>query len=163
MAKTWRICLLLLRFLAFSATLASVIVVTTSHERVSFLTISIEAKYTNSAAFKYFVIAYSIVTVYGFLVLFLPQESLLWRLVVALDLVFTVLLISSISAALAIAQVGKKGNDYAGWLPICGQVPKYCDRVTGGLAAGLIAVITYIVLLLHSIHTVLDPLLLRKN
>ncbi|KAI4322671.1 hypothetical protein L6164_022342 [Bauhinia variegata] len=162
MAKARRICHLLFRFLAFSATLASVIVMTTSHERTSFLTLSIEAKYTISPAFKYFVIAYSIVTVYGFLVLFLPRESLLWRLVVALDLVFTMLLISSISAALAIAYVGKKGNNHAGWLPICDQVSKFCDRVTGALAAGFAAVIIYIVLLLHSIHTVLDPLLLRK-
>lgn len=32
-------------------------------------------------------IANAIVSVYGFLVLFLPSESLLWRLVVALDVV----------------------------------------------------------------------------
>lgn len=32
-------------------------------------------------------IANAVVSVYGFLVLFLPSESLLWRLVVALDMV----------------------------------------------------------------------------
>ncbi|TKY66857.1 CASP protein 1C1 [Spatholobus suberectus] len=163
MAKTRRVCHLLLRFLAFAATLSAVIVMATSHERASFFTVSLEAKYTNSPAFKYFVVAYSVVTVYGFLVLFLPSESLLWRLVVALDLVFTMLLISSFSAALTIAQVGKKGNSYAAWLPICDSVPKYCEQVTGALIAGFVAVIIYIILLLHSIHTVIDPLLLRKN
>nr|POF10431.1 casp-like protein 1c1 [Quercus suber] len=77
--------------------------------------------------------------------------------------VFTQLLTSSISAALAIAQVGQHGNSYAGWLPICGQVPNYCGHVKGALIAGFIGVILYALLLLYSIHTVLDPLLLRKN
>jgi hypothetical protein len=36
---------------------------------------------------RYFVIANAIVTVYGFLVLFHPPGSPLWRLVLALDLV----------------------------------------------------------------------------
>ncbi|XP_057455671.1 CASP-like protein 1C1 [Lotus japonicus] len=163
MAKTRWICHLLVRFLAFAATLSAVIVMATSHERAGFLAISFEAKYTNTPAFKYFVIANSVVTVYGFLVFFLPAESLLWRLVVAMDLVFTMLLISSISAALTIAEVGKKGNSYAAWLPICDSVPKFCDQVTGALIAGFIAVIVYMILLLHSIHSVLDPLLLRKT
>ncbi|KAK7312803.1 hypothetical protein VNO77_36949 [Canavalia gladiata] len=163
MGKTRRLCHLLLRFLAFGATLSSVIVMATSHEKAAFFAVSFEAKYTNSPAFKYFVIANSVVTVYGFLVFFLPVESLLWRLVVALDLVLTMLLISSFSAALAIAEVGKKGNSSAAWLPICGSVPKFCDHVTGALIAGFIAVIIYMILLLHSIHSVIDPLLLRKN
>ncbi|KAK2432527.1 CASP protein 1B1 [Trifolium repens] len=163
MAMTSRICHLLLRFLAFSATLSAVIVMVSSHERASFFTVSIEAKYTNSPALKYFVIANSIVTVYGFLVLFLPAESLLWRLVVAMDMVLTMLLISSLSAALAIAQVAKKGNNDAAWLPICGSVPKFCNHITGALIASFIGVIIYMILLLHSIHSVLDPLLLKKT
>lgn len=73
------------------------------------------------------------------------------------------LLVSGISAALAIAQVAKKGNSYAAWLPICGSVPKFCDQMTGALISGFIGVIIYMILLLHSIHSVLDPLLLRKT
>ncbi|XP_057751988.1 CASP-like protein 1C1 [Arachis stenosperma] len=160
--KARKICHLLLRFLAFGATLSAVIVMATSHEKASVLVFQFEAKYTNTPAFKYFVIANSLVTVYGFLVLFLPPESFLWRLAVATDLVFTMLLVSSISAALAIAQVGKKGNSHAAWLPICNSVPKFCNQVTGALVAGAIAVIIYMILLLNSIHRVLDPLILRK-
>jgi uncharacterized protein (TIGR01569 family) len=73
------------------------------------------------------------------------------------------LLTSSVSAALAIAQVGKKGNSSAGWLPICGQVQNYCDHVKGALIAGFIGVIIYMILLLCSIHSALDPLLLQKT
>lgn len=73
------------------------------------------------------------------------------------------LITSSISAALAVAQVGKGGNSSAGWLPVCRQVPKYCDQVTGALAAGFIGVLIYLLLLLYSIHTVLNPLLVQKT
>ncbi|KAG5033258.1 CASP-like protein 1C1 [Glycine max] len=163
MGKTRTACHLLLRFLVFLATFAAVILMATSHETATIFTVTFEAKYTNSPAFKYFVTAYSVITVYGFLVLFLPAKSLLWKLVVALDLLFTMLVVSSFSASLAIAQVGKKGNSDAGWLPICGSVPKYCDQVTRALIAGFIAMIIYIILLLHSINTVIDPLLLRQS
>lgn len=60
------------------------------------------------------------------------------------------LLSSSVSAALAIAQVGKKGNSHAGWLPICGQVPKFCDHVSGALVASSAAAIIYFLLILFS-------------
>lgn len=159
MMKPKRLLSLLLRLIAVGATLAAVIIMATSHEKGTFFAVSYEAKYTDTPAFKYFVIANAIVTVYCFLALFIPSESPLWRLVLALDLVFTMLLISSISAALAVAQVGKKGNSSAGWLPVCGQVTKYCNQVTGALVAGFIAIITYIILLLYSIYTFLNSLL----
>lgn len=85
------------------------------------------------------------------------------RCIQFLDQVFTMLLTSSISAALAIAQVGKKGNSFAGWLPICGQVQKYCDQVKGALIAGFIGAIIYLLLLLYSIHNVLYPLLKQST
>ncbi|KAJ6878125.1 CASP-like protein 1C3 isoform X1 [Populus alba x Populus x berolinensis] len=141
MVKPKRLLSLLIRLIAFGATLAAVIIMATSHEKGSFFALSYEAKYSDTPVFKYFVIANAIVTVYGFLALFIPSESPLWRLVLALDLVFTMLLISSISAALAVAQVGKKGNSSAGWLPVCGQVTKYCNQVTGAVVAGVIPMI----------------------
>lgn len=75
----------------------------------------------------------------------------------------TMLLTSSLSAAVAVAQVGKRGNANAGWLPICGQVPRFCDQITGALIAGLVALVLYVFLLIFSIHHVVDPFLLRKS
>ncbi|CAH2036253.1 unnamed protein product [Thlaspi arvense] len=138
---------LVLRFAAFCAALGAVIAMITSRERSSFFVLSLVAKYSDLAAFKYFVIANAIVSVYSFLVLFLPKESLLWNL----------------SAAVAVAQVGKRGNANAGWLPICGQVPRFCDQITGALIAGLVALVLYVFLLIFSIHSVVDPFLLRKS
>ncbi|GKU96462.1 hypothetical protein SLEP1_g9695 [Rubroshorea leprosula] len=163
MANAKRMGSLLLRLIAFGATLTAVIVMVTARDKATFFTVSYEARFSDTPAFKYFVVAYTIVSIYGFLVLFLPSESLLWRLVVALDLVFTMLLTSGASAALAIGYVGKKGNPNAGWLPICGQVPKYCNQATVALVAGFIGLIIYTMLVLHSIHAVLNPLLLQKS
>jgi len=70
------------------------------------------------------------------------------------------LLSSSVSAALAIAHVGKKGNTHAGWLPICGQVPKFCDHVTGALVAGFAAAIIYFLLIFSSLYSVKNTLFL---
>ncbi|GLT35170.1 hypothetical protein SLA2020_096450 [Shorea laevis] len=163
MANAKRMGSLLLRLIAFGATLTAVLVMVTARDTATFLTVSYEARYSDTPAFKYFVVVYTIVSIYGFLVIFLPWESLLWQLVVALDMVFTMLLTSGASAALAIAYVGKKGNPNAGWLPICGQVPKYCNQATVALVAGFIGLIVYTMLVLHSIHAVLNPLLLQKS
>ncbi|XP_030466480.1 CASP-like protein 1C1 [Syzygium oleosum] len=159
MAKVRRLFGLVLRLLAFGATASAAIVMGTSRQRASVFSISFEAKYSDIPSFKYFLIANAIVSVYSFLVIFLPAETLLWRLVAAFDLAVTMLLTSSISAALAVAQVGKDGNAHAGWLPICGQVPTYCDHVTGALGAGFAGLILYVMILLYSLHTVLYPLL----
>ncbi|KAG7962298.1 hypothetical protein I3843_09G059800 [Carya illinoinensis] len=112
-----------------------------SHDSTEVLNVVIKAKYSYESAFKYFLIAEAIG--YSLIVLFVSSKSSsLWRLVVILDVNF--------SAALAIAHVGKKGNSHAGWLPICGQVPKFCDHATGALISGCIAVIIYLVLLLYT-------------
>ncbi|KAF2283448.1 hypothetical protein GH714_006818 [Hevea brasiliensis] len=73
MAKIKRICTFLLRLIAFGTTLAAAIVMATSHETTSLFAVSFEAKYTYTPAFKYFVIANAIASVYGFLVLFFLQ------------------------------------------------------------------------------------------
>lgn len=71
------------------------------------------------------------------------------------------LLDSSISACVAIGLVGKSGNSHAGWLPICGQVPKFCDHVTGALAAGFVAAIAYFLVVLYSLHNVMNLFALK--
>ncbi|XP_059436786.1 CASP-like protein 1C1 [Corylus avellana] len=158
MTKTRRIFSLLLRLLALGATLSATIVMVTSHDSAEVLNLTFKAKYSNESAFKYFVIAEAVASGYSVIALFVSSKTLLWRLLVILDAVITMLLTSSVSAALAVAHVGKKGNSHAGWLPICGQVPKFCNQVTGALIAGLIAAIIYFLLFIYSVHTVLTPL-----
>ncbi|KAL5730355.1 hypothetical protein ACHQM5_003185 [Ranunculus cassubicifolius] len=160
MAKTKRqVLVFLLRLVSLVGTVIAAIVMATSRETANVLSFEFKAKYDDVPAFKFFVIANVVASVYTLLVLFQSTESSLWRLIVALDVIVTMLLTGSISAALAISYVGKKGNDRAGWFPICDQIPKFCNQASVALISGFIAVVIYLILVLHSIHTVLNHLL----
>ncbi|ESW31381.1 hypothetical protein PHAVU_002G234000 [Phaseolus vulgaris] len=160
MAKTKTILTLFLRFLAIGATIAAVIVMVTSHESTQVLNLTFSVKYSNDQTFKFFVIAEAIACGYSIILLFTCSQTSLRRLVLILDVVIAMLLSSSVSAAVAIAHVGKKGTTHAGWLPICGQVPKFCDHVTGALVAGFAAAIIYFLLIFSSIYSVQNTLFL---
>ncbi|KAJ6833831.1 CASP-like protein 1C2 [Iris pallida] len=148
-----RACTLLFRLLALAATATATIVMATSHEKTTFFNIQIEAKFQHTPAFKFFAIANAIGALYSLIILFVPPVTSYSRLVLASDMVITMLLTAAVAAAGAVGQVGKKGNEHAGWLPICGQIPKFCDQVMGSLVCGFIAVLVYLVLLFHTIHT----------
>uniref|UniRef100_A0A7N0TJN1 CASP-like protein n=1 Tax=Kalanchoe fedtschenkoi TaxID=63787 RepID=A0A7N0TJN1_KALFE len=146
---------LLLRIAALVSTLTAAIIMATSHETVSFFTIQFEAKYSDVPSFKYFVANNILAGLYSFGALFIPQEGLVGKVLIALDVVFTMLLTSSLSASLAIAEVGKRGNSRAGWLPICKQVPNYCERSGGALAAGFISVFIFMLTMVFSAYSTL--------
>ncbi|KAL3741829.1 hypothetical protein ACJRO7_017320 [Eucalyptus globulus] len=144
---------LVLRLLAVGSTAAAIAIMVTSHETAKVLNLSFDAKYSYTSAFVYFVIAEGIAGGYSLVSLLLSCKPVFWRLVMMMDVVIAMLLSSSISAAVAIGEVGKKGNSHAGWLPICGQVPKFCDQLTGALIAGFVAAAIYLVLLLCSLRS----------
>ncbi|KAF5473090.1 hypothetical protein F2P56_009732 [Juglans regia] len=151
--KTWKmIFTLLLRLLALTATLAATLVMVTAHDSTEVMHFTFKAKYSYEPAFKYFVVAEAIASGYSLIVLFLSSKNSFSRLVMILDMVVAMLLISSVSAAMAVAYVGKKGNIHAGWLPICGEVAKFCNQATGALISGLLAAIMYLLLLIYSLH-----------
>ncbi|KAK7303219.1 hypothetical protein RJT34_14121 [Clitoria ternatea] len=114
MIKTKRVLTLFLRFLAFGATIAAVIVMVTSHDSAEVLNLTFIAKYNNEQVFKYFLIAEAIAYVYSLILLFICSQISLWRLVLILGVVIAMLLSTSVSEALAIAHLGKKGNSHAG-------------------------------------------------
>ncbi|KAK4386602.1 UNVERIFIED_CONTAM: CASP-like protein 1C1 [Sesamum angustifolium] len=161
MSLSKRIPIFLLRLLALGATVSATLVMITSHDSAQLFNMKFEAKYTNSPTFKYFVLMNAIASGYTLILLFFPSKSSYGHLILILDLVMALLLDSSISACLAIGQVGKNGNSHAGWLPICGQVPKFCDHVTGALVAGFVAAIVYFLILLYSLHNVMNLFLLK--
>ncbi|KAK4491665.1 hypothetical protein RD792_002429 [Penstemon davidsonii] len=128
----------------------------TSRDTADVLSMKFEAKFSNSPTFEYFVIMNAIASGYTLILLFFPAKSSCGHFILVLDLIIALLLDSSISACLAIGQVGKKGNSHAGWLPICGQVPKFCDHVTGALISGFVAAIIYFLILLYSLHNLMN-------
>ncbi|KAJ0963104.1 hypothetical protein J5N97_028226 [Dioscorea zingiberensis] len=162
MAKTTRACcLLLLRLLALAATVTAAVVMATSHETTTFFNIKLEAKFQYTPSFVFFVIVNAVAGAYTLLVLFLPRfTNSVSSSIILMDLVVTMFLVSGISAAVAVSQVGKKGNSHAGWLPICGQTPEFCDHVMGALISGFVALLLYFVMVLHTIYsTIFSPLL----
>ncbi|KAL7213073.1 hypothetical protein ACSBR2_015724 [Camellia fascicularis] len=158
MSMAKRIPAFVLRLIALGATITATVVMVTSHDSATVLNITFGAKYSDSPSLKYFVVINAIASGYGLIVLFLPTNCSLWRFVLVADLVIMALLDSSISAAAAIGYVGRKGNIHAGWLPICGQVPKFCGHASGAIISGIIATIIYFALLLHSLHSVINLL-----
>ncbi|KAM1320032.1 hypothetical protein EV1_004940 [Malus domestica] len=162
MTQTRRIFTFVLRLLALAATVSATIVMVNSHDSTRVLNLTFKAKFSDSLTFMYFVIVEAIVSGYNLIILLLSSKGSLWRIVIILDVVAALLLTSSMSAALAIAQVGKKGNTHAGWLPICGQVSKFCNHVSGALVAGILAAIFYYVLNLFTLYNVLNPLFVAK-
>ncbi|KAK3433102.1 hypothetical protein EUGRSUZ_D00625 [Eucalyptus grandis] len=132
---------LVLRLLAVGSTAAAIAVMVTSHETAKVLNLSFDAKYSYTSAFVYFVIAEAIAGGYSLVSLLLSCKPVFWRLVMMMDVVIAMLLSSSIQL------------HHAGWLPICGQVPKFCDQLTGALIAGFVAAAIYLVLLLCSLRS----------
>ncbi|KAL8468023.1 hypothetical protein ACS0TY_031320 [Phlomoides rotata] len=153
----------LLRLLALAATVAATVVMATSHDSAEVLNIKFEAKYTNSPTFKYFVLMNAIAGGYTLVLIFFPCKSSCGHFILVLDLIIALVLDSSISSCLAIGLVGKNGNSHAGWLPICGEVPKFCDHVTLALIAGVVAAIAYFLILLCSLHSLINLFTLKAT
>ncbi|CAA0825110.1 CASP-like protein 1C1 [Striga hermonthica] len=102
-----------LRLIALGATVSAALIMVTSRDTAQVLNVKFEANYTNSPTFKYFVLINAIASVYTFILLFFPLKTSYRHLILALDLIMTLLLDSSISSCIAIGQVGKKGNSHA--------------------------------------------------
>ncbi|KAL6623439.1 hypothetical protein ACP70R_033318 [Stipagrostis hirtigluma subsp. patula] len=99
------------------------------------LTQTFTAKFRDTPAFVYFVIANAIAGVYNLAVLVLRR--LLRRrtaglVVHMLDMVIMALLATGASTAASMAELGKNGNLHARWNPICDKFSSFCSR--GGIA-----------------------------
>ncbi|CDO99544.1 unnamed protein product [Coffea canephora] len=151
-----RVPIFLLRLLALGASVTAAVVMVSARDSAQVFNMTFEANYTNSPTFKYFVIINAVAGGYTLIVLFCPSKVSLFRFLLVSDLIVTLLLDSSVSANIAIGQVGKHGNSHAGWLPICNQVPKFCNHVAGALIANFVASLAYLVILLYSLHIVLN-------
>ncbi|XP_076885429.1 CASP-like protein 1C2 [Bidens hawaiensis] len=154
MNKSQWIPVVCLRVIAMVSTFVAAVLMVTSHDSAKVLGMTFQAKYSNSPTLKYFVVVSIITTIYSFGALFVPPKKL-GRHVLVLDVIIMAFLISSFSAAVGVGQLGKEGNTHAGWLPICGQVPKFCHHVTAALISGFVAVILYFLLILCSLNNVL--------
>ncbi|XP_020581638.1 CASP-like protein 1C1 [Phalaenopsis equestris] len=159
MVKIYRACTILLRLMAMAAVITAAVVMATSRETTTYFNLTLKADFTQTPSFKFFLVANCIAALYSIFALFAPSAGLVSRWVIVFDVTIAMLLTSAMAAALAIAQVGKKGNVHAGWLPICDQVPKYCNHVMGALISGFVGLLFYTLIVFYTISTELNPLL----
>ncbi|KAL1829161.1 hypothetical protein ACET3Z_007573 [Daucus carota] len=146
-----------LRFLAMAATLAASCIVLTSKETVLIYGITADVKYSYSPSYKFFAAANLIACVFSaislllFYIMGLTSKSINYFFFFLHDLVVMTLLMAGCSAATAMGYLGKYGNKYAGWMPICGYFDKYCDRITIAVTLSYVAFVFYFILTVISV------------
>ncbi|KAL2483237.1 CASP-like protein 1C2 [Forsythia ovata] len=144
--------------------LIAAIVMLVSYQKVDMMSIGTEfiAIYKDWDSFTASMVVGFIGSIYNFSVLFLPVGSMLWRLVLVVDMILSMLIGGSLSAAWQTFALIKNGAHHVGWFPICKVVPHFCSSVVGSLTVASIGLTLNLVLLLWSLHIVLNPLLLEE-
>ncbi|KAK4483246.1 hypothetical protein RD792_010430 [Penstemon davidsonii] len=62
------------------------------------------------------------------------------------------LLLSGVSAAMAIGYVGRFGQQKTGWISICDRVQKFCDKIMVSIVLSFLAVIFLLLLTVTSAY-----------
>ncbi|KAK4410738.1 CASP-like protein 1F1 [Sesamum angolense] len=144
-----------LRLLAIAATSAAACVMLTTSQTTVVYGIQVDARYSYSSAFKFLAYANVVASVCSLLSLFLAflltktaLHSTHFFYFFLHDLTMTVLLIAGCSAATAIAYVGKYGNTHTGWMPICDNFGKFCNRI---ITSGFLSYVGFAVYLILTI------------
>ncbi|KAF8017011.1 hypothetical protein BT93_H2267 [Corymbia citriodora subsp. variegata] len=156
-----------LRGLLFASTLIAVLVMVTSKqtEEVAVLGIPFpvpaEAKFNNSPAFTYFVVALSVACLYSIItalasisVVLKPVYSASFLLFFVLwDVVMLGLVASATGTAGGVAYIGLKGNSHANWGKVCHVYDKFCRHLAASIAVSLLAAFALILLIILSIFS----------
>ncbi|KAK4477295.1 hypothetical protein RD792_016510 [Penstemon davidsonii] len=138
----------ILRVFVIAFTLAGAIITATAYESVNVFGIVMDAKYTYSTAFRFKVVADSVVCGLSVLSVVIlnalnsPKSNPKNYFYLFLhDLVSLLLLVSGCSSGLAIGFVALFGQQKRGWIPICFRVQQYCLKTTVGIVSTFIAVV----------------------
>ncbi|KAL6850247.1 hypothetical protein ACP4OV_020874 [Aristida adscensionis] len=158
-AKVPMVAAAVLRLATAAAAVAAAVVMATSHEAVNVFGLQLEAKFQHMPSLVFFVVANAVACAYNLAGAVVPPASPAARFVLMGDVAVGMVLTGAIAATGAMSDLGKNGNSHAGWLPICGQVPTFCDHVRGALIAGFVAVALSFLTLVYSVYMVTRPLL----
>ncbi|KAL1220571.1 CASP-like protein 1D1 [Cardamine amara subsp. amara] len=148
-----------LRFVLFAATLISVVVMVTSKQTKNIFIpgtpIRIpSAKFTNSPALIYFVVALSVACFYSIVSTLVtisafrkPSSSAILLLSLAImDVLMVGIVASATGAGGGVAYIGLKGNKDVRWGKICHIYDKFCRHIGSAIAVSLVASIILILL-----------------
>ncbi|KAK3006007.1 hypothetical protein RJ639_016022 [Escallonia herrerae] len=160
MAKS--VCTIVGRIAACIATLTAALIMVLSEEKVHLLGTTWEQKYTYWSGFRYFVIANLLSLGFSLVCLILPAKSGLWRLVVVLDVIMSLLMMAAITTAWTLLDLIKGGNPSAGWLPLSSNFPTFCNCVMGALIPACIGLLITLGFLAYSLQLVINYLILEE-
>ncbi|KAG2318457.1 hypothetical protein Bca52824_011670 [Brassica carinata] len=165
--KSWKL-LLALRILAIIATLAAAIVMGLNKETKTLVVATIgtipvkatlTAKFQDTPAFVFFVIANVMVSFHNLLMIALQifsrkLEYKGFRLlsVAILDMLNATLVSAAANGAVFIAELGKNGNKHAKWNKVCDRFSTYCDHGRGALIAAFSGVLLMLLVSAVSIY-----------
>ncbi|KAL1205308.1 CASP-like protein 1B2 [Cardamine amara subsp. amara] len=168
--KIW-ILLLGLRIFAFMATLAAAIVMALNKETKTLVVAtigttpikaSLTAKFQDTPAFVFFVIANVMVSFHNLLMIALQifsrkleSKGLHLLSVAILDMLNATLVSAAANGAVFMAELGKNGNKHAKWNKVCDRFSIYCDHGRGALIAAFAGVILMILISAVSISRIL--------
>ncbi|KAK4483245.1 hypothetical protein RD792_010429 [Penstemon davidsonii] len=148
-----------LRILVIAFTLAGAITMITSDQSVTVFGIAMDARYNYSASFRFNVVVNFVVcglcsqSVVLVIVLNRPKSNPKNYFYLLLhDLVNILLLLSGVSAAMAIGYVGRFGQQKTGWISICDRVQKFCDKIMVSIVLSFLAVIFLLLLTVTSAY-----------
>ncbi|KAH0466306.1 hypothetical protein IEQ34_006409 [Dendrobium chrysotoxum] len=156
-----------LRLLLFAFALSALVVLLTSKQTVTItiltLTITRSAKFTNSPAFVYLLVALSVTTLYSIISLIIsaasyrskssPSSSSLFKLMV-IDLLLAGIMASATGCAGSIAYIGLKGNSHVLWNKICNNFGTFCRHIGGSTLLSLLASAVLLLLVVLSSFTI---------
>ncbi|CAI9280612.1 unnamed protein product [Lactuca saligna] len=142
-----------LRIVAAGTSIAAACLMFNSRQSKVLFGTDLDARYTYNPSFKFFTIMNVVASVLSLLSL-LPVFSLgrkfsnpvNYFFLFIHDLILTSLMVGGFGAAAAIAQVGKYGNNHAGWMPICDNFGKFCHKVMASLILSFLSTICYLLL-----------------
>lgn len=157
-----------LRFLLFAASVTAVVVMVTAKQTeivpVPGLPISVplEAKFSDSPAFLYFISALSVAGLYGILTTLAAISTVLKPAYAArfllhfalLDVLMLGIVASATGAAGGVAYVGLKGNSHVRWGKVCNVYDKFCQHVGSSIAVALFASVLLVLLTMLSVFSI---------
>lgn len=139
-----------LRLLVIAFTVASISVMVTSRQSVVIFGFTFKARYSYSSAMRFLLGAEIVVCFFSALSLIfvypLTRLSTNYFYLFLHDTVMMILMISGCAAATAAGYISRYGEDKMGWMPVCGRVSKFCDRMLVAMVFSYLAFLAYLFL-----------------
>ncbi|KAL9422771.1 hypothetical protein AB3S75_034949 [Citrus x aurantiifolia] len=149
--KRFHVAQICLRILAIATALAATWVILTSKQHLVIFGIPFDARYSYSSAFKFFAFANVAASAFSLLsLLYLLIVPANYFLLFLHDLFTMSLLLAGCAAATAVGYIGRYGNEHIGWMAICEQFGKFCNKVTASVILSYLSFLCLLVLTIIS-------------